>query len=112
MILGRHRLTHGNMSNNGSRIDTFWQCVDGIDTWAGVGRGPNATEAALATLAEDPDVAERLDRVGPLIEGFETPSCVELPATVHWVAQDEPGAALDAAAAIAKVHEWSARKRQ
>src|SRR5207245_713660 len=56
--------------------------------------------------------AERLDRVSRLIEGFETPYGMELLATVHWVAQEEPGAALDASTATAKVHEWSARKRQ
>src|SRR5207244_3922498 len=73
---------------------------------------PGATEAALAALASIPDAAARLVRVGRLIEGFETPYGMELLATVHWVAQEEPGAALDASSAIAKVHEWSARKRQ
>ncbi|HBY80017.1 MAG TPA: hypothetical protein DEG47_24090, partial [Cyanobacteria bacterium UBA11148] len=43
---------------------------------------------------------------------FETPYGMELLATVHWVAQENPEAAKNAEIAIALVHEWSDRKRQ
>ena len=73
---------------------------------------PGASEAAQAELAQTPDAADRLERVSRLIEGFETPYGMELLATVHWVAQEDPGGAPDASIAVDKVHEWSARKRR
>lgn len=44
--------------------------------------------------------------------GFETPYGMELLATVHWVAQENPEAATDCEVAIALVHDWSDRKRK
>lgn len=63
-------------------------------------------------LAGDVAAAERLRRVAELIEGFETPHGMELLATVHWVAREDPEVARDVATAIRRVHEWSGRKRQ
>lgn len=72
---------------------------------------PQSEDAARSAIAGDADAAERLQRVSRLIEGFETPYGMELLATVHWVAQEDPQAAADVSAAVARVHEWDARKR-
>ena len=47
---------------------------------------PGAIEEASSFLADKPESLRRLDRVGRLIEGFETPYGMELLATVHWLA--------------------------
>ena len=52
----------------------------------------------------------RFDRVGKLVEGFETPFGLELLATVHWVATRENATMRDAAAA--KVYAWNERKKR
>ena len=52
----------------------------------------------------------RFDRVGKLVEGFETPFGLELLATVHWVATREN--ATDAEDAAAKVYAWNERKKR
>lgn len=51
------------------------------------------------------------DRVSQLIEGFETPYGLEMLATLHWVAQEYPQAAVDCVVAIERVQEWSDRKK-
>ena len=71
---------------------------------------PSAVRDAEAFLAEDAETRRRFDRVGKLVEGFETPFGLELLATVHWVATREDAA--DAEAAAAKVYAWSDRKRR
>lgn len=71
---------------------------------------PGAVEEAARALDNDAQTAERLDRVGRLVDGFETPFGLELLATVHWVAIRE--GAVDARAATDAVHGWNARKRQ
>ncbi len=71
---------------------------------------PSAVEDAETRLADDFETRSRFDRVGALVEGFETPFGLELLATVHWVATRE-GAA-DPEAAAAKVYAWSERKRR
>ncbi|MEW6499826.1 MAG: macro domain-containing protein, partial [Cyanobacteriota bacterium] len=73
---------------------------------------PGAKEAANALLANAPEAGERLERVRRLIEGFETPYGMELLATEHWVAQEDPRAATHPEHAVTGVHEWSERKRQ
>ncbi len=73
---------------------------------------PEGREAAQAFLETVPDAQERLERVGNLIYGFETPYGMELLATVHWVATKEPNPAQDSEQAIALVHEWSDRKHK
>ncbi len=52
----------------------------------------------------------RFDRVGRLVEGFETPFGLELLATVHWVATRED--AITAETAVEKVYAWNDRKRR
>ena len=72
---------------------------------------PGATDEATDFLNDKNKSIQRLDAVGRLIEGFETPYGMELLATVHWVAHhggpnhSEPAATPDAA--ITEVHSWN-----
>lgn len=54
-------------------------------------------------------MAERVQRVGDLIEGFQSPYGMELLATVHWVAKHEGAATKEQA--IAAVRAWNERKK-
>ncbi len=72
---------------------------------------PEGRIAAQTFLETEPDTQQRLEQVSNLIFGFETPYGVELLATVHWVAKEDPKAAKDTELAIQRVHEWSDRKR-
>lgn len=54
-------------------------------------------------------MAERVRRVGDLIEGFQSPYGMELLATVHWVAKYEDAASKEQA--IAAVRAWNDRKK-
>jgi hypothetical protein len=60
---------------------------------------------AEAFLATHQDSQERLERVSNLITGFETPYGMEMLATVHWVATEDPQAAVDYERAIERVQE-------
>lgn len=71
---------------------------------------PGAVQEAEAFLRNRPATAGRFDRVGKLVEGFETPFGLELLATVHWVATREK--ATSAQAAMAKVYAWNERKHR
>jgi type I restriction enzyme M protein len=51
MMLRRRRHIGSYMSNHGSKIDTFWESVDSIDTWAGMGRLPDAAPTGRMTGA-------------------------------------------------------------
>jgi O-acetyl-ADP-ribose deacetylase (regulator of RNase III) len=70
----------------------------------------SAVEEADALLATQDESDARLRQVARLIEGFETPYGMELLASVHWVAYESPPAS-DANEAVARLHEWSARKK-
>lgn len=70
----------------------------------------NAAEAFLSS-SEDTSTAKRVDRVANLIEGFETPYGMELLATVHWAATEEP-TTKDFEEIKRRVHTWSDRKKQ
>ncbi|MFN8525611.1 MAG: macro domain-containing protein [Chloroflexota bacterium] len=71
---------------------------------------PGADAAARAFLADEPESRSRLERVSELVEGFESPSGLELLATVHWVATNEGGTTPDAA--LAGTHAWNDRKQR
>ncbi|HVU89221.1 MAG TPA: macro domain-containing protein [Gemmataceae bacterium] len=73
---------------------------------------PEASEEADAFIANDAEARQRLEDVGRLIEGFETPHGLELLATVHWVAKKELPLATDPQLAVTKVHSWNARKQR
>ena len=69
---------------------------------------PGAMKDAETFLAGDGAARSRFDRVGKLVEGFETPFGLELLATVHWVATREN--ATNSESAVAMVHAWNDRK--
>lgn len=54
-------------------------------------------------------LAERVRRVGDLIEGFQSPYGMELLATVHWVGKHEGVATQEEA--LAAVRAWNGRKK-
>ncbi len=71
---------------------------------------PGAVQDAETFLNDKRETVSRFDRVGKLVEGFETPFGLELLATVHWVATREN--AMDAEDAAAKVYAWNERKKR
>jgi O-acetyl-ADP-ribose deacetylase (regulator of RNase III) len=73
---------------------------------------PDALAAARETLAQHPDIAERVDRAAELIEGFESPWALELLTTLHWLANTDPTVRTDPATAAERISAWSDRKRQ
>ncbi len=72
---------------------------------------PGAVEEAERFLCGANDVLGGLRRVTDPIEGFETPYGMELLASVHWVAHEQADPARSEDEAIARVHDWNARKR-
>jgi hypothetical protein len=77
---------------------------------------PGAVEESTAFVAAKAESLARLNRVAPLIEGFETPYGIELLATVHWVRQrggpGAPAPAANIADAVTQIHAWNPRKQQ
>ena len=71
---------------------------------------PGAAAQAQAYLSDHPETRSRFDRVVDLVEGFESPSGLELLATVHWVIE-EIGCAADADV-IRATYAWNERKKQ
>jgi len=69
-----------------------------------------APEEADAALQSDPETRARIDRVARLAQGFESMYGLELLASVHWVARENPAAAEDAEVATELVHAWTPRK--
>jgi uncharacterized protein YfkK (UPF0435 family) len=61
-------------------------------------------------LSDDGNTKARFDRVGKLVEGFETPFGLELLSTVHWVVNRE--SATSPEEAIAKVYDWNDSKKR
>lgn len=72
---------------------------------------PGAVDDANEFLEANALTRERFDRVGRLVEGFETPFGLELLATVHWVARHE-SPARTSAEVIERTYAWNDRKRQ
>jgi O-acetyl-ADP-ribose deacetylase (regulator of RNase III) len=69
---------------------------------------PGAVRDAEAFLAADSKTRIRFDRVGDLVEGFETPFGLELLATVHWVTTREHANSVEEV--ITKTYAWNDRK--
>ncbi len=71
---------------------------------------PGAVQDARAFLRSEGETYRRIQRVTELINGFETPTGLELLTTVHWVAKhdgaDTPEKAVQA------TYAWNERKRQ
>lgn len=89
-----------------------------ITGYAGEGDKPDielalvagAASKAQEFLATELETRGRFDRVGELVEGFETPFGLELLATVHWVAAHD--GALNRRDIQDGVYGWGYRKRQ
>jgi O-acetyl-ADP-ribose deacetylase (regulator of RNase III) len=71
---------------------------------------PGAVEDAMNFLSHDDQTRHLFDRVSELVQGFESSFGLELLATVHWVARDDPDMSL--ASVVDQVHGWSERKRR
>lgn len=71
---------------------------------------PGALEEVQQFLAKQPETQAHFKRVVDLVDGFETPSGLELLSTVHWVAKHGAGTNLDRV--IGGVYAWSPRKSQ
>jgi O-acetyl-ADP-ribose deacetylase (regulator of RNase III) len=72
----------------------------------------DAVAEARALLASEPETLGRIERVMRLIDGFESPYALELLATVHWVATEEPEPAENPDVAATVIAEWSSRKQR
>ena len=72
---------------------------------------PGAIQEAGAFLVEHKETRARFDRVGELVEGFETPFGLELLATVHWVAT-RSGFKHSQEGVVSETHAWNERKKQ
>jgi O-acetyl-ADP-ribose deacetylase (regulator of RNase III) len=71
---------------------------------------PNAIEEASHFLELHPDTCERFNKVAELVDGFESPSGLELLSTVHWVMTKEH--ALSKADVVRCVYDWNDHKKQ
>ncbi len=82
-----------------------WRCPD-----KQIELVPGAVNDAETFLKDKQETVVRFDRVGKLVEGFETPFGLELLATVHWVATQEQ--AVNVEDTVAKVYAWGDRKKR
>lgn len=71
---------------------------------------PGAAKDAKAYLDQHVASRERIERVTQLVEGFESPSGLELLATVHWVMSHEN--AREPERIERQIYDWNSRKRQ
>jgi O-acetyl-ADP-ribose deacetylase (regulator of RNase III) len=71
---------------------------------------PGATDDARAILDEHPETERRIDRVLELADGFETPYGLELLASVHWIANEDPEPSANAVRVVTNVRSWTPRK--
>lgn len=71
---------------------------------------PGAVENAESFLVSKRDTLSRFSRVDQLLRGFETPSGLELLATVHWVMTREN--ATSSEDIVGKVHAWNKSKEE
>jgi len=73
---------------------------------------PGAIEEANRFVAGHHQIHERLDRVGRLISGFETPYGMELLSSIHWLTSHAGNPAKGFDDIICKMSEWNDRKRR
>ena len=69
---------------------------------------PGAVEEAERFIAAHAETHARFERVGRLVDGFETAFGLELLATVHWVMQEH--GVSDQTSLEREVYDWGARK--
>ncbi len=87
------------------------------------GLGDGVVEAEIEPIAEAlqeadeyvrlhqrSDLTSYVDKVGCLIQGFQSSYGMELLASVHWVVSEEPRAQ-NLEQAVKAIHEWSPRKK-
>lgn len=85
--------------------------ADGGDTpYKQLSLVPGAVRDARRFLQDHPQTHTRFDRVGALVEGFESPAGLELLATVHWVVAKENARCPEEV--IEHTYAWNERKRQ
>lgn len=72
--------------------------------------GPGATGEAASFLESHLETRARFNKVADLVEGFESSFGLELLATVHWVAADNPRATTRDV--ISGTYAWDGRKRK
>jgi O-acetyl-ADP-ribose deacetylase (regulator of RNase III) len=70
-----------------------------------------AVDQAETYLESKRDTLDCLNRVGDLIDGFETAYGMELLASVHWVATNDDKQATSKEEAVEYVHAWNPRKK-
>ena len=71
---------------------------------------PGAVSDANAFLASNRTALDRFERVGNLVDGFETPFGLELLSTVDWVVKQMHAQSL--ADVVRKTYAWSERKKR
>ncbi len=71
---------------------------------------PGAVEEARTFLGDREDTRQRFERVADLVNGFESPTGLELLATVHWLVTREN--VVDEAILPDSVHAWADSKRR
>lgn len=109
--------------NYGPYSDKLRHVLKALDGHYIIGVGDFSGEADIAlmpgALAEadefirtkgGSELSEQVKRVRSLIDGYETPYGMELLATVHWVATQEPNVK-NADDAVAAVQNWNPRKK-
>jgi O-acetyl-ADP-ribose deacetylase (regulator of RNase III) len=72
---------------------------------------PGAVEDASAFLKANAETRSKFDRVGALVDGFETPFGLELLATVHWIVKHDDSIR-NADDVVARTYAWNVRKKQ
>jgi O-acetyl-ADP-ribose deacetylase (regulator of RNase III) len=71
---------------------------------------PGAVDDAETVLARHPATRARFERVGQVVQGFETPFGLELLTTVHWVATQSRVETVEDV--LQGVYGWNERKRR
>ena len=71
---------------------------------------PGALEDAATFLSNETAARDRLEKVGKLVEGFESPFGLELLSTVHWVVSEEKAGSMNDV--VSKTYAWNDRKQQ
>ena len=71
---------------------------------------PGAIEDAYHFLEDEPRTMQHLGEVADLVQGFESPYGLELLATVHWIASQDPS--ISEENLVGEVYAWGSQKRQ
>ena len=80
-----------------------------VTQFAPINPMPGSLDAAGQLLADHPDELARIRKLLELVDGFETPYSLELLATVHFAAIQQPPTT-DPAVVAERVVAWSLRK--